>query len=73
MGWGYWGHSLPRRSGASATTDVTAVMSLLEGHADVVMDAVGPAVVPSVVEIREKFRNVANKGADILTGSYDDS
>ena len=27
---------------------LTAVMSLLEGHADVVMDAVGPDVIPSV-------------------------
>ncbi|MGH3446891.1 MAG: zinc-dependent metalloprotease [Nocardioidaceae bacterium] len=34
---------------------VTAVMSLLEGHADVVMDGVGPAVVPSVEDIRSKF------------------
>jgi coenzyme F420 biosynthesis associated uncharacterized protein len=35
--------------------DLTAVMALLEGHADVMMDAVGPAVVPSVAEIRRKF------------------
>ena len=34
---------------------ITAVMSLLEGHADVVMDSVGPAVVPSVAEIRQRF------------------
>jgi coenzyme F420 biosynthesis associated uncharacterized protein len=34
---------------------LTAVMSLLEGHADVVMDGVGPEVVPSVGVIREKF------------------
>ena len=34
---------------------ITAVMSLLEGHADVVMDSVGPAVVPSVAEIRRRF------------------
>jgi coenzyme F420 biosynthesis associated uncharacterized protein len=34
---------------------ITAVMSLLEGHADVVMDDVGPAVVPSVRLIRERF------------------
>jgi len=36
---------------------VSAVMALLEGHADVMMDEVGPAVVPSVAEIREKFEN----------------
>jgi coenzyme F420 biosynthesis associated uncharacterized protein len=34
---------------------ITAVMSLLEGHADVVMDAVGPQVVPSVDAIRARF------------------
>jgi coenzyme F420 biosynthesis associated uncharacterized protein len=35
--------------------ELTAVMSLLEGHADVVMDEVGPTVIPSVEEIRRKF------------------
>jgi coenzyme F420 biosynthesis associated uncharacterized protein len=34
---------------------VTAVMSLLEGHADVVMDGVGPEVIPTVETIRAKF------------------
>ncbi|GAB7005935.1 zinc-dependent metalloprotease [Nocardioides sp. AN3] len=34
---------------------VTGVMSLLEGHADVVMDGVGPEVIPSVDSIRRKF------------------
>jgi coenzyme F420 biosynthesis associated uncharacterized protein len=34
---------------------ITGVMSLLEGHADVVMDGVGPEVIPSVEEIRKKF------------------
>ncbi len=34
---------------------ITAVMSLLEGHADVVMDEVGPDVVPTVRTIRERF------------------
>jgi coenzyme F420 biosynthesis associated uncharacterized protein len=34
---------------------ITGVMSLLEGHADVVMDGVGPSVIPSVAEIRRKF------------------
>jgi len=43
---------------------VTAVMSLLEGHADVVMDDVGPQVVPSVTTIRERFaRRRAGRGA----------
>jgi coenzyme F420 biosynthesis associated uncharacterized protein len=34
---------------------VTGVMSLLEGHADVVMDGVGPEVIPSVRHIRSRF------------------
>jgi coenzyme F420 biosynthesis associated uncharacterized protein len=34
---------------------VTGVMSLLEGHADFVMDGVGPSVIPSVGIIRGKF------------------
>jgi len=34
---------------------VTGMMSLLEGHADVVMDGVGPTVIPSVQKIRGKF------------------
>lgn len=34
---------------------VTGMMSLLEGHADVVMDGVGPSVIPSVDTIRERF------------------
>ncbi|HXT91209.1 MAG TPA: zinc-dependent metalloprotease [Trebonia sp.] len=34
---------------------LTAVMTLVEGHGDYVMDAVGPRVVPSVADIREKF------------------
>jgi coenzyme F420 biosynthesis associated uncharacterized protein len=34
---------------------LTAVMTLVEGHGDYVMDAVGPRVVPSVAKIRERF------------------
>jgi coenzyme F420 biosynthesis associated uncharacterized protein len=34
---------------------LTALMTLLEGHADVVMDSVGPVVVPSVKQIRSAF------------------
>ena len=34
---------------------ITGVMSLLEGHADVVMDGVGPTVIPTVDAIRAKF------------------
>jgi coenzyme F420 biosynthesis associated uncharacterized protein len=34
---------------------LTSVMTLVEGHGDYVMDAVGPSVVPSVAQIRERF------------------
>jgi coenzyme F420 biosynthesis associated uncharacterized protein len=34
---------------------VTAVMSLVEGHAEYVMDGVGPDVVPSVRTLRKRF------------------
>lgn len=40
---------------------VTGMMSLLEGHADVVMDEVGPTVIPSVARIRARF-NERRKG-----------
>ncbi len=45
---------------------ITGVMSLLEGHADVVMDGVGPEVIGSVAEIRRKF-DQRRKGA----GTFD--
>jgi len=43
--------------------EVGAVMSLLEGHADVAMDAVGPSVVPSVLHIRARFEARRDAGA----------
>ena len=42
---------------------VTGLMSLLEGHADVVMDGVGPAVVPSVTTIRDRFEERRRSGS----------
>ncbi|MDR2620666.1 MAG: zinc-dependent metalloprotease, partial [Propionibacteriaceae bacterium] len=39
----------------AALDTVTAQMSLLEGHADVIMDEVGPGVIPSLASIRAKF------------------
>ena len=42
--------------------ELTAIMSLLEGHADVVMDDVGPAHIPTVAQIRAKFTQ-RRKGA----------
>ncbi len=40
---------------------ITAVMSLLEGHADVVMDGVGPEVIGSIELIRARF-NIRRQG-----------
>lgn len=45
---------------------MTGIMSLLEGHADVVMDGVGPEVIPTVEQIRAKFTQ-RRRGA----GSFD--
>ncbi|SDP95386.1 putative hydrolase/uncharacterized protein, coenzyme F420 biosynthesis associated [Actinopolyspora xinjiangensis] len=39
----------------AALDRILAISTLLEGHADHVMDAVGPRVVPSVHTIRERF------------------
>jgi coenzyme F420 biosynthesis associated uncharacterized protein len=39
----------------AALSHLTAVMSLLEGHANVVMDAVDASIVPSVKTIRQRF------------------
>ncbi|MGB3955137.1 MAG: zinc-dependent metalloprotease [Brooklawnia sp.] len=39
----------------AALDQVTAVMSLLEGHADVMMDRAGRSVIPSVATIRARF------------------
>lgn len=47
---------------------LTALMSLLEGHADVVMDAVGPRVVPSVDLIRQRF-DVRRQQSGTLDGA----
>jgi coenzyme F420 biosynthesis associated uncharacterized protein len=75
------GHQLPEalKSGGAGLADliaspeqraelakVTAVMALLEGHADVVMDEVGPKVIPSVAQIRGRF-NERRKGV----GTFD--
>ncbi|MEO5854283.1 MAG: zinc-dependent metalloprotease [Nocardioides sp.] len=44
---------------------VTGIMSLLEGHADVVMDDVGPSVISSVASIRRKF-NSRRQGIGVM-------
>lgn len=44
---------------------LTSVMSLVEGHGDYVMDAVGPEVVPSVAEIRARFQKRREGGGNL--------
>jgi uncharacterized protein (DUF2342 family) len=44
---------------------ITALMTLLEGHAEYVMDGVGPEVIPSVDAIRTKF-NQRREGGNSL-------
>lgn len=44
---------------------LTAVMTLVEGHGDFVMDAVGPEVVPSVAEIRSRFQGRRDGGGRV--------
>ncbi|MDQ1056650.1 coenzyme F420 biosynthesis associated uncharacterized protein [Arthrobacter globiformis] len=44
---------------------LTAVMSLLEGHANVVMDAVDASIVPSVKTIRQRF-NARGKDRGVI-------
>ena len=51
--------------------EITGLMSLLEGHADVVMDEVGIEVVPTVAQIRQRFEgrrtsNASGRGFDAL-------
>jgi coenzyme F420 biosynthesis associated uncharacterized protein len=46
---------------------LTGLMSLLEGHADYVMDEVGPQHVPSVAVIRERF-NARRASAGTVDG-----
>ena len=41
---------------------ITALMTLLEGHAEFVMDGVGPEVVPSVADIRAQFNRRREAG-----------
>ena len=49
----------------AALDRILALSTLLEGHADHVMDAVGPRVVPSVAEIRRRFTE-RRKGGGLL-------
>ncbi|HEX6340783.1 zinc-dependent metalloprotease [Umezawaea sp.] len=49
----------------AAIDRLVALSTLLEGHADHVMDAVGPSVVPSVATIRDRFTE-RRKGGGVL-------
>lgn len=51
----------------AAISHLTAVMSLLEGHANVVMDAVDASVVPSVKTIRQRFQSRSDNRGPIET------
>jgi coenzyme F420 biosynthesis associated uncharacterized protein len=44
---------------------LTALMTLLEGHAEFVMDGVGPDVVPTVAEIRARFNQRRQAGSPL--------
>ncbi|MFE4464410.1 zinc-dependent metalloprotease [Oerskovia sp. NPDC056781] len=48
-------HGLLTSDQQRSLAEVSAVMALLEGHADVMMDAVGRATVPTVRRIRAQF------------------
>jgi coenzyme F420 biosynthesis associated uncharacterized protein len=50
---------------AAVLERLTAVMTLLEGHAEFVMDGVGPEVVPTVEEIRSRFNQRREGGNPI--------
>jgi coenzyme F420 biosynthesis associated uncharacterized protein len=49
----------------ASLSHLTAVMSLLEGHANVVMDAVDAGIVPSVKTIRQRF-NARGKDRGVI-------
>lgn len=54
---------LVQTPGQRAVLDrLTALMTVLEGHAEFVMDGVGPEVVPTVEEIRARFNQRRDSG-----------
>jgi coenzyme F420 biosynthesis associated uncharacterized protein len=63
---GSWIEATQTPEQRAAFDRVLALMTLLEGHADHVMDAVGPAVVPSVARIRAAFSDRRRRGGGPL-------
>ena len=63
---GSWIEATQTPEQRAAFDRVLALMTLLEGHADHVMDAVGPAVVPSVTRIRAAFSERRRRGGGPL-------
>ncbi|MBM9475720.1 zinc-dependent metalloprotease [Nakamurella flavida] len=57
-----WVETIQTPAQRAVFDDLMGLMSLLEGHADFVMDAVGPDVVPSVEKIRAAFTVRRRKG-----------
>jgi coenzyme F420 biosynthesis associated uncharacterized protein len=57
---------LVQTPGQRAVLDrLTAMMTLLEGHAEFVMDGVGPEVIPTVDQIRAKFNRRREAGTPL--------
>lgn len=61
-GGGSWLENIQTPAQRVIFDQLMALMTLLEGHADHVMDAVGPAVVPSVSTIRAGFSERRRRG-----------
>ncbi len=59
---GHWIERLQTPAQRVVFDRMMALMTLLEGHADHVMDAVGPTVVPTVASIRTGFSERRHKG-----------
>jgi len=50
-----WIETIQSKEQLAVFDQLMTLMTLLEGHAEHVMDAVGPTVIPSVAQIRESF------------------
>jgi coenzyme F420 biosynthesis associated uncharacterized protein len=59
---GSWIETIQTPEQRAIFDQLMALMTLLEGHADHVMDAVGPSVIPSVGSIRNSFTARRKKG-----------